>query len=119
MLQWCAHGFGALALSTLSEQSSSAAAINPLAPKTPHFAPRAKSVIFLYMDGGPSHVDTFDYKPTLNKFDGQDPRKLIGKLAPTQFDNIGTVLGAALAVPAAWRLRALDQFAVSTSVGSR
>src|SRR3954463_16577624 len=39
--------------------------ITPLAPKLPHFAPKAKSVIFLFMYGGPSQVDTFDYKPAL------------------------------------------------------
>ena len=44
---------------------------NPLAPKPPHFAPKAKSVIFLFMYGGPSHVDTFDYKPKLYELDGQ------------------------------------------------
>jgi hypothetical protein len=44
---------------------------NPLAPKPPHFAPKAKSVIFLFMYGGPSHVDTFDYKPDLYKYNGQ------------------------------------------------
>ena len=44
---------------------------NPLAPKPPHFAPKAKSVIFLFMYGGPSHVDTFDHKPDLYKYDGQ------------------------------------------------
>ncbi len=44
---------------------------NPLAPKPSHFAPKAKSVIFLFMYGGPSHVDTFDYKPVLYKLDGQ------------------------------------------------
>ncbi|MES1213276.1 MAG: DUF1501 domain-containing protein [Singulisphaera sp.] len=44
---------------------------NPLFPKPPHFAPKAKSVIFLFMYGGPSHVDTFDYKPVLYKLDGQ------------------------------------------------
>ncbi|HEY4308963.1 MAG TPA: DUF1501 domain-containing protein [Pirellulales bacterium] len=44
---------------------------NPLAPKPAHFAPKAKSVIFLFMYGGPSHVDTFDYKPILYKLDGQ------------------------------------------------
>src|SRR5262249_25632452 len=44
---------------------------NPLAPRQPHFAPRAKSVIFLFMYGGPSHVDTFDYKPRLYELDGQ------------------------------------------------
>lgn len=44
---------------------------NPLAPKAPHFGPKAKSVIFLFMYGGPSHVDTFDYKPALYPLDGQ------------------------------------------------
>jgi hypothetical protein len=44
---------------------------NPLAPKPPHFAPKATSVIFLFMYGGPSHVDTFDYKPELFKLDGK------------------------------------------------
>jgi hypothetical protein len=47
------------------------ATANPLAPKPPHFAPKATSVIFLFMYGGPSHVDTFDYKPELFKLDGQ------------------------------------------------
>jgi hypothetical protein len=44
---------------------------NPLAPKPPHHAPRAKSVVFLFMYGGPSHVDTFDYKPKLYALDGK------------------------------------------------
>src|SRR5438046_1743992 len=44
---------------------------NPLAPKKPHFAPKAKSVIFLYMYGGPSQIDTFDYKPTMYGRDGK------------------------------------------------
>jgi hypothetical protein len=44
---------------------------NPLAPRPPHFTPRAKSVIFLFMYGGPSHVDTFDHKPELARADGQ------------------------------------------------
>ena len=45
--------------------------LNPLAAKPPHFAPKAKSVIFLFMYGGPSHVDTFDYKPALYPLDGK------------------------------------------------
>src|SRR5687767_4082216 len=45
--------------------------VNPLAPKSPHFQPKAKSVIFLFMYGGPSHVDTFDYKPNLYPLDGK------------------------------------------------
>src|SRR5579872_536522 len=53
---------------------------NPLAPKQPHFTPKAKSVIFLFMHGGPSHVDTFDYKPTLYGLDGQTiPIKTFGR----------------------------------------
>lgn len=44
---------------------------NPLAPKPTHFAPRAKNVIFLYMYGGPSHIDTFDYKPAMNGMDNK------------------------------------------------
>jgi hypothetical protein len=50
-----------------------AAAQNPLAPKQPHFAPKAKSVIFLFMAGAPSHLELFDYKPQLAKFDGTLP----------------------------------------------
>ena len=88
MLQSCAMGFGGLAFSALANESLG----SPLAPKQPHFTPRAKNVIFLYMDGGPSHVDIFDYKPALEKYNGKDPREVIGKLAPTQFDNIGKIL---------------------------
>src|SRR5215467_2912324 len=69
-------GFTGLALAGLLESdgyftSKAHALENPLAPKPPHFAPRAKSVIFLFMYGGPSHVDTFDYKPDLYRLDGQ------------------------------------------------
>jgi len=92
LLQWCASGFGAIALSALAREPAFAGSANPLAPKQPHFPARAKNVIFLYMDGGPSQVDTFDYKPLLEKYDGKDPHEVIGKLAPTQFDNVGKVL---------------------------
>jgi hypothetical protein len=54
--------------------------VNPLAPKEPHFKPKAKSVIFLFMYGGPSHVDTFDYKPKLYELDGKTvPVKTFGR----------------------------------------
>lgn len=67
-----AHGFGAIALSSLLEPPASAATrVNPLAAKPPHFAPRAKSIIFLYMVGAPSQIDTFDPKPALEKYNGQ------------------------------------------------
>ncbi|MEX2175505.1 MAG: DUF1501 domain-containing protein [Pirellulaceae bacterium] len=69
-------GFGMMALAGLLGQSARAAAAdsdNPLSPKQPHFAPRAKRVIFMFMQGGPSHVDTFDYKPALETDDGKSP----------------------------------------------
>jgi len=64
-------GFGYLAAASLAHQASAASLANPLLPKQPHFAPRAKRVIFLFMQGGPSHVDMFDYKPLLEKEDGE------------------------------------------------
>ncbi|HET6884495.1 MAG TPA: DUF1501 domain-containing protein [Pirellulales bacterium] len=69
-LENAACGFGALALAGMLGQDSRAAA-NPLTAKAPHFAPRAKRVIFLFMQGGPSQVDTFDFKPLLAKEDGK------------------------------------------------
>lgn len=55
-----------------AEAATSGNPLNPLAPKQPHFAAKAKSVIWLFINGGPSHVDTWDYKPALEKHDGQD-----------------------------------------------
>lgn len=69
LLQQAACGFGYLAFAGLAAQ---AAGDNPLAPKPPHHPPRAKRVIFLFMHGGPSHVDTFDYKPKLQQDDGKE-----------------------------------------------
>src|SRR5215217_741748 len=60
-------GFGALALADLLR----AEAPRPLAPKKPHFPPKAKRVVHLFMNGGPSHVDTFDPKPLLEKYHGK------------------------------------------------
>lgn len=70
-------GFGMLALGGLLQQTGLAHAatpqsINPLAPHPPHFPVKAKSVIWLFMNGGPSHVDTWDYKPELEKRDGKE-----------------------------------------------
>ncbi|MGE3804436.1 MAG: DUF1501 domain-containing protein [Gemmataceae bacterium] len=71
-LQASGASFGMLALRGLLEAEALAAAPrNPLAPKPPHFTPKVKSVIFLFMYGGPSHVDTFDPKPALDKWDGK------------------------------------------------
>src|SRR5207302_8487720 len=73
----CALGLGSMALASLlsdgklfaREQHASFA--NPLAPKNGHFPARAKSVIFLFMAGGPSQLELFDYKPRLQELNGQ------------------------------------------------
>jgi hypothetical protein len=70
-LKSMACGFGYLALAGLSSERMAAAGANPLAPKPGHFRPRAKRIIFIFMQGGPSHVDTFDPKPLLAKHDGK------------------------------------------------
>ena len=68
-------GFGSAALAQVLAQAGlpakQLAPQNPLLPKAPHFAPKAKHVIFLFLNGGPSQVDTFDPKPMLTKFNGQ------------------------------------------------
>jgi len=70
MLRRCACGFGYVALTSLLAETARAAAgadNNPLAPRPPHFPPRARRIIFLFMPGGPSQVDTFDPKPLLTR----------------------------------------------------
>src|SRR5687767_6559656 len=74
-----AHGFGALALSSLLANEAQSAvgsqlpadSNDPLAPKPGHFPAKAKAVILLFMQGGPSHLETFDPKPELKRLDGQ------------------------------------------------
>ncbi len=87
-------GFGYLALADLFNQSH--AATNPLAPKPPQFTGAAKRVIFLFMHGGPSHVDTFDPKPLLKRdagkplpdsFTKNSPRDANAKLLPSPFES--------------------------------
>jgi hypothetical protein len=73
MLLRLGGGFGAIGLAGVLAQEAAAVAPGPLAPRAGHFPARAKRVIFLFMNGGPSHVDTFDPKPGLAKFDGTDP----------------------------------------------
>ncbi len=91
-------GFGMLAFEALRRQELRAATtsqppvidpLQPFAPRPPHFTPRAKSVIFLFMVGGPSQVDTFDYKPLLQKQSGQPlPASLRQTLQKTKFANV-------------------------------
>ena len=77
MLQRCGMGFGALTLGTLmqdqmlSSGTAEAASANPMAPKQPHFAPKAKHVIHIFLNGGASQVDTFDPKPALKEWHGK------------------------------------------------
>src|SRR5262249_66257 len=96
MLTRAANGFGAVALAALAGDPAyggggedPAARLNPFAPRPSHFPAKAKSLIFLFIDGGPSQVDKFDPKPRLAREHGE-PIKM--KVQPTQFDNVGKVL---------------------------
>src|SRR4051812_2443736 len=75
--EWLArmgNGMGSLGLAALlAEQEARASSANPLAPKVAHFPAKAKHIIHLFMNGGPSQVDTFDPKPMLDKHDGKKP----------------------------------------------
>ena len=96
MLRLAACGFGSVAFAGIAARAGAVpsflddAALSPLAPKKPHFLPKAKRVIFLCMAGAPSHVDTFDYKPELTAMDGKTFRgnaKLLG--SPWKFRQSG------------------------------
>src|SRR6266853_398321 len=71
----CGVGLGAIALGELLRQNgfASPASDDPLSPKKPHHAPKAKRVIYLFMAGAPSHLELFDYKPELAKWNGKVP----------------------------------------------
>ncbi len=87
----CFCGFGSLAAAAMmTSQYASAESLNPLAPKRPHTpdTAKAKSVIFLFMAGGPSHLETFDPKPLLNQLDGQKRPAEFGE-AKYQFVKAG------------------------------
>src|SRR4051794_7706133 len=77
LLQSSAAGFGYLALASLLAEEAAASSspsdrvLHPLVPRSPHHPARAKRVIFLFMAGGPSHVDTFDHKPLLDRDHGK------------------------------------------------
>jgi hypothetical protein len=93
-LKHTSNGFGYLALAAMAQQESLRAATTaggPLAPKNPHFAAKAKRIIFLCMQGGPSHVDTFDYKPKLQNDGGKGAPSAAGRygradLLPSQWE---------------------------------
>jgi hypothetical protein len=107
MLAQCANGFGAVALSALlADRAFGSTDKNPLTPRAPHFPARARHVIFLFMDGGPSQLDTFDPKPRLDREHGQ-PIKT--KVEPTQFNNVGTVMKCP------WKFRHYGQSGIPVS----
>jgi hypothetical protein len=91
MLQRCAQGFGAVALSAMLAEQGRGSPDGRRQVR--HHSARARNVIFLYMDGGPSQVDTFDHKPLLAKYHGKDPHSIF-KVEPTQFNNVGRVMAS-------------------------
>src|SRR5436309_2400430 len=94
MLLRCANGFGAVALAALlAEDGRAAPASEPSSTRGRHHAAKARNVIFLYMDGGPSQVDTFDPKPLLAQYHGKDPHAVF-KVEPTQFNNVVRVMAS-------------------------
>jgi hypothetical protein len=113
------NGFGALALSHLMARNADAGTqtmpeedkktSNPLAPKPPHFAPKAKAVIFLFMVGGPSQMETFDPKPTLDKLHGQQMPASFGEVK-SQFVKAGTPL-----MGSAWKFKQYGQSGIEVS----
>src|SRR5690348_1634942 len=99
MLRRAGLGFGSWALLDLLQRdgrlAAATAADNPLAARRPHFAPRAKHVIFLFMQGGPSHIDTFDPKPLLNELHGKPLPASFTKGLTLQFTHMdATALGS-------------------------
>jgi hypothetical protein len=114
MLARCANGFGGLALATLLGDPAFGQVLtpdpdpsgDPLAPRPPHFPARARSVIFLYMDGGPSQMDTFDPKPRLDREHG---KPIQAKVQPTQFNDVGNVLASP------WKFRQHGQSGIPVS----
>ena len=95
-------GYGSLALTGLLAQESllraaptGAQPASPLSVRKPHFAPRAKRIIHLFMNGGPSQIDTFDPKPEISKLDGQPlPDSFKQRLQPTQRNRVGVLFGS-------------------------
>ncbi|HMF20154.1 MAG TPA: DUF1501 domain-containing protein [Gemmataceae bacterium] len=108
MLLRCANGFGLVALAALTAEEAGGEGTARQSRPTLHHPPRARNVIFLYMDGGPSQVDTFDYKPLLERYHGRDPHSVF-RVEPTQFNNVGRVMASP------WRFRRYGQCGLTVS----
>src|SRR6266540_1399996 len=111
MLCRCGMGLGGLALASLLGETGflspagAAEVQNPLAPRLPHFAPRARRVIHFFLNGGPSHVDTFDPKPALERY--------AGKPLPT--GNLPTERKTGAAFPSPFKFRRCGQSGIEVS----
>src|SRR5438093_1890594 len=92
--QQCGVGLGAIALGALFRENGWAAnaALNPLAPRQPHFTAKARRVIYLFMAGAPSHLELFDYKPALEKWNGKPPPEDLVKGYRAAFINPNAAL---------------------------
>src|SRR6185436_13916468 len=95
--QQCGTGMGALALASLLNENLFAAAgktAEEVTLPSPHFKPKAKNIIYLFQSGGPSHLDLFDYKPELNKRNGQPmPDEMLKNIRLAQIGKNAAVLG--------------------------
>ncbi len=90
-------GFGAVALAGLmssTDAATASSAVNPVLAKTPHFSSTAKRVIFLFMEGGPSHLDLFDRKPLLQELAGQTIPDSFGKVITAFGENQSPLLAS-------------------------
>lgn len=114
LLHRCGMGFGALMLGELlrtagyvkvAQAADSASRLNPLAPRQPHFPGKAKRVIHLFMNGGPSHIDTFDPKPKLAEY--------AGKTLP--FENLKTERKTGAAFPSPFKFQKYGQSGIEVS----
>jgi hypothetical protein len=103
LLRRSGFGIGSLAFASLLAGNGELAAApggqdtadSPLSARTPHFAPRARRIIHLFMNGGPSQIDTFDPKPDLEALDGQSlPDSIKNRLQPTQRDRVGVLFAS-------------------------
>lgn len=100
LLRGAGSGLGAIAMAAmLAEQSSAAPRHDPTIPRKPHHQPKAKSVIFLFMEGAPSHIDLFDPKPKLNEMHGQPMPASFGKVITAMGTANNTLMGS----PRQWK----------------
>ena len=105
---------GLLALLSLLDgdgRAEESASANPLAAKPPHFPAKAKSVIWCFLDGGPSHIDLFDPKPELTK--------LAGKPLPSSFKRPVTAMGRTSGTPLLASKRKFKQYGQAGHMGQR